>query len=494
MQPAASAREDFGNERATGHGALIAVLVIVIAIAAFLYSHRLGDRALGAAEAYSAFAASQPSIAAILAIPVSEDPGKQVFYYATLHYWASIFGFGETALRSLSVLCALAAILVLNGLGRTMFDARVGTAAALIWAFNPLAVLSAHRARMYPMLAALALAHLLTLWQARRRGGYALATVSGVLGAAAIYTHLAAMTLIVVEAGMLARDLFEGRSRTPPHFPRLEPWIALAISILLLVPYLPVLTVQSHTLVSGHWLDWIGPAHEYPSVIRAIAVGMAGAIAAWFVFGSPLNGDDGDEPLRWAIAWSALPFVAFIAGSIAIRPILHVRYLTPCLAMVSVVAAATLGRINARALRLGSFGWALLMLAIAVLVSPKPEPWREIASIVASQSPQGAPIFFESGFVFEETPPVANDGFPRGYYRVPFDFYFKGTNTRLAVPAWDSSAARETIAGAVRGAGGGWLITWKDRDAVRNEIPEVPGFHAVEKLRTADCALYRFEP
>ena len=494
MQPAASAGEDLSDRWATSGGALIAVMAIVVTIAAFVYSFHLGDRALGAAEAYSAFAASQPSIAAILAIPVAEDPGKQVFYYFTLHYWTSIFGFDERALRSLSVLCALATIVLLYALGRAMFDARVGVAAALIWAFNPTAVLFAHRARMYPMLAALTLAHLLTLWRVRRRGGYAVAIFSGMLGAAAIYTHLAAMTLVAVEAGMLARDLFEGRSRTPPHVQRPQPWIALAISVALLVPYLPVLAVQSQTLVAGHWLDWIGPAREYPSVIRAVTVALAGAIGAWWVFGTPLNSDDGDEPLRWAIAWSALPLVAFIAGSIAIRPILHLRYLTPCLAMVSVVAAATLDRIGGRALRLGSFGWAAMMLAIAVFVSPKPEPWKEIASIVASQGPQGAPIFFESGFVFEGTPPVANDGFPRGYYRIPFDFYFKGANTRLALPAWDSRAARETIAGAVRGAGGGWLITWKDRDSVHDEIPDVPGFHAVEELRTPDCALYRFEP
>ena len=131
----------------------------------------LGTDALGASEAYSAWAAGKPGVGAIVRTPVLHDPGKQVFYYVVLHYYTRIFGLSEISLRSMSAIFSLATLMLVFALGCEMFDESTALAAAAMWAFNPLAVVFAHTARMYPMLIAIALAHLLTLWRVRSRPG-----------------------------------------------------------------------------------------------------------------------------------------------------------------------------------------------------------------------------------------------------------------------------------------------------------------------------------
>src|SRR5580704_16251060 len=98
------------------------VFAITMVVAAALYFYRLGAASLGASEAYSAWAAAMPSPLAILHIPVPMDPGKQVFYYILLHYFATIFGFGETSLRTLSAIFAVVTLSILFVLARSMFN------------------------------------------------------------------------------------------------------------------------------------------------------------------------------------------------------------------------------------------------------------------------------------------------------------------------------------------------------------------------------------
>src|ERR1700688_1680985 len=145
------------------------IFAAIFVAAGFIYSFHLGTDALGASEAYSAWAAAKPNVGAIVRTPVLHDPGKQVFYYVVLHYYTRMFGLSEISLRSLSVIFSLTTLVLIFAIGCEMFDDNTALAAAAIWAFNPLAVVFAHTARMYSMLIAIALAQLLTLWRVRQR-------------------------------------------------------------------------------------------------------------------------------------------------------------------------------------------------------------------------------------------------------------------------------------------------------------------------------------
>ena len=177
-----------------------------------------------------------------------------------------------------------------------MFDDNTALAAAAIWAFNPLAVAFAHTARMYPMLIALALAQLLTLWRVRMRPSVSGAILCGVTGAALLYTHLGGILFLGAGVAMLLRDYIRGQ-RNPMA------WLAMAITLVLFVPYVPIARAQSETLLAGHWLDWIGTAYEYP-------LGDQSSDCAWerprsptgsFLAASAQSDSDEPTPLDWRV-------------------------------------------------------------------------------------------------------------------------------------------------------------------------------------------------
>src|SRR5208282_3179473 len=409
------------------------------------------------------------------------------FYYVVLHYYTRIFGLSEISLRSMSVIFSLMTLVLVFALGCEMFDDNTALAAAAIWAFNPLAVVFAHTARMYPMLIALALAHLLTLWQVRERPSAPRAASCGVVGAALLYTHLGGILFIGAGVAMLVRDYVRGR-RNPMA------WLAMAITLALFVPYLPVARMQSETLIAGHWLDWIGTAYEYPLAIKIVSAAGAAALAIWFVIGTT-TGSDRDDQLSWLGVWTILPGLMLAAGSIVIRPMFNLRYVAPSTATFALAVAAGIAGASVKWRNLLAAGFALVWLIMLPFDKPKAQPWRDFARQVTVDSGGSEPVFFEAGFVIDDPAnDLPNGGFPFGYYSVPFNYYFSGANPRIAIPGFDTTAARMTIEERVSSARGGWLVSWKDSDAVSSELPDPKSFSVVERFRGDHLAIYRITP
>lgn len=462
------------------------IFVTIMVVAAIIYSYRLGTDALGASEAYSAAAAAKPSVGAIVRIPVMHDPGKQVFYYVVLHFFTLVFGLREVALRSMSVVLALVTLVMIFAVGREMFDEATAVAGVAIWAFNPLAVVFAHLARMYPMFITVALAHLWTLWRLRRNPSTAGAIVCGGLGAAMPYTHLAGMLIVGAEAAMLVRDWVRGRRDSAP-------WLALCVTIVLFVPYVPTAASQSRDLVYGHSLDYLGTPYDYSLAAKLIIALLAAIVSLWLVFGRKLE-PDSDEPIRWLLSWLVIPGLAFLTGSVIVHPMFNPRYLAPEIAASAVLIAGSISIISPKWRNLVTASIALVCLMTLPFDRTEPQPWREIARQVG-RSGAAEPVFFEAGFVSNsQTADIPNTGFPFGYYSVPFDYYFNGTNPRIAIPSFDPASARATLEERISSAGGGWLISWKEDGAIDSELPDPKRFHAVEKLRAEHLAFYRITP
>jgi mannosyltransferase len=463
------------------------VFALTIAMAAALYFYRLGAASLGAAEAYSAWAAAMPSPLAIIHIPVPLDPGKQVFYYILLHYFTGVFGMSETSLRLLSAISALVTLAVLFVLARSMFNDTIAASACVLWALNPAIMLLSRRARMYPMFAAIALTHFMLLWQVRRRPTWLKTSACGFLGALTLYTHLAGLLLLGTEAAMLVRDCLRGRRDAPP-------WIALAIALALFLPYIPIFSLQSQALLSGHWLDWMDAGYRFNLVEKVVATVLAIAAAAAIIFG-PNNEGNNDEPIRWCLAWGALPLVALLAGSVIVRPMFQIRYLIPCVAMIALILARAIERLGSKRRNLVVAGITLVFLFLVPIKEISFEPWRDVASLISAQSRPNQPVFFESGFLFFDRPNgVANPGFPSGYYRNVFDYYSHTANPRVAVPGWDSAAARNLIADRVNAADGGWLVSWKYAPDARAELPDPALFRIKQVADYNLVAVYQIQP
>jgi 4-amino-4-deoxy-L-arabinose transferase-like glycosyltransferase len=459
------------------------IFAALFVAAGLVYFFHLGANALGASEAYSAWAAAKPGVGAIVRTPVLHDPGKQVFYYVVLHYYTQIFGLSELSLRSMSAIFSLVTLALVFALGCEMFDESTALAAAAMWAFNPLAVVFAHTARMYPMLIAIALAHLLMLLRVRSRPSIMGGIGCGILGAAMPYTHMAGLLILGAEGAILLRDLSRGKRDTIA-------WMAIVLAIALFLPYLPVAIRQSQDLIYGHWLDYLGPPYNYPLAGKLAAGLVAAGATSWLVFGRTVE-RDGDEPLRVLVAWIGLPALAFIVGSVILHPMFNPRYLSPGIAASSLLIAAAIGAWSAKWRNLLAAGFVVACLIMLPFARSKPQPWRDLAGQVAGGG-ASEPVFFESGFISNaNTANVPNGGFPFGYYSVPFDYYFSGANPRIVIPGFDAAAARMTIGERVSAASGGWLVSWKDRDDVKSELPDASRFRVVETYRQPHLAIYR---
>jgi hypothetical protein len=438
--------------------------MILLLAAAVVYSSGLG-RTLGASEAYSALAASQPTVDLVARKAMTLDPGKPVLYHLVLHYFSACFGPGEASLRAMSVIFGLSSVALLYLLADELFGPVVALAAALIWAFNPLAVLFADWARMYSMFIALTLAHLLFMAKLRRNPSTGHSVICGLLGAAMLYTHLGGVLILAAESAMIVRDFWvRGKSNS---------WPAVVIAIALFSPFIPVAVTQSQSLLFDHWLDWIGAQRPQLSFgVKATLVLAIATAGLWFVFASR-SSEERSEALRWCMAVALMPILLMVGASVLVRPMFQVRYLAPCWALSAVAIAFAVDAMGTRLRRLGVLAITGLFVAlIPFYQNAGTDPWRDIARQVDTSAAPTEAVVFEAGFFGpDHTIGGPASGFPDGYYRVPFDFYFHAANPRTAVPASDPRAARRQISDELDKAGGVWLISGKKLSEAMNEVP-----------------------
>ena len=136
------------------------------------------------------------------------DPNMGL-YYVLLYGWAKVFGHGEVALRSLSVIFGALCVPALAGLGRRLFGGAVGLLAALLLAVNPFLIQYEQTARGYALV--VLLVTLSSYFFVRElqepspagRRGYVLCS------AAAVYAHYFAV--YVLAAQFLTLLVLDGR-------------------------------------------------------------------------------------------------------------------------------------------------------------------------------------------------------------------------------------------------------------------------------------------
>ena len=219
------------TRRAVAVGGLLALL----ALSLWLRSRAL-DGALWIDEAISHGIASHP----LAEIPgVLRQDGSPPLYYVLLHGWLELFGNGEEALRSLSLLAALLTVPAAFWAGTVVGGARAGWLAAVLAALNPFLTIYAQEARMYSIVALLSVLACGSFvrgfvddvpWQ---RALFALEL------ALLLYTHAWA---IFLGLGFAAAAVYQFRGRLRDA---LLPFVAAAVAF---APWVPTLVDQArHT-------------------------------------------------------------------------------------------------------------------------------------------------------------------------------------------------------------------------------------------------------
>jgi len=239
----------------------------VLILAAAVRGHQLDRQSLWFDEAWSAYAASRSSLAAALAA----DPTNQPLYYGLLHVHVRLAGDSEFALRYLSLLLGVLVVALCGRLACRLAGARAGRWALVAAACAPLLWWSSQEARMYSLLAVLALCAALA-WHALRAPpaghGWWVALVGAEAGL--LYAHntgpLAVAWLNV--ATMASWALRRGSG------PAWRPWLAAQAAALAL--WTPWFLTRFADLAHANRLLGAGPSLDWPTAARTWGAYWAG--------------------------------------------------------------------------------------------------------------------------------------------------------------------------------------------------------------------------
>jgi len=193
-------------------------------------------------------------------------------YYTLLHYWIRFLGISEFALRALSCLFSLGALLALYMLGRRMFNERISLYAVAIMAASAFQLWYAQEARSYAMFLCCASVSTLMLMQAVERLRFRDWAVFCLVSIIGICTN---QFYFVTLATHLAFILFFHRRRA------LIPFL-LCFYLVALVAFLPHMRQfirEFNHVWYGFWIETPRPVH----LLASLGTLLVGYNAAFFI-------------------------------------------------------------------------------------------------------------------------------------------------------------------------------------------------------------------
>jgi mannosyltransferase len=261
-------------------------------------------------------------------------------YYFFMHFWTSLAGSTDVALRLPSIIAMAGAVAVAGELGGRLFSPLVGVMTGLFLCLLPNISNYAFEARPYAFACLFSTLAFLLLYRAlerprlRRWLAYGLAVVF--LG----FSHVVALTTLAAHLGVVAfrlRDRWSWRLAAP--------WSgAVCAALLVLTPMAWLGLRQQHEQIT-----WVPPLTT--ATLRAAPGDIAGSVpAGWLVVGLALIAAwRPRRHLAEVALLAAAPVITVAAVSVIGSPLWVPRYLLVVLAPTAMLAAtATVGALTVR--------------------------------------------------------------------------------------------------------------------------------------------------
>jgi len=410
------------------------LILLVLALAAFLRLFELGTNSLWLDEVYQVDVSSH-SWGAIIRSCIYSDTHPPL-YYLLQHLWIILFGQSEAAVRSLSACLGILSVLVLYYLGRELFNRTVGLIASLFLAISWFAIYFSQEARPYSLLLALTLLSFLFFVKALKSEKTRIRYVALYAFASILlcYTHLYGLFVIATQALFLflyRRSYAKGKAAL---------WYALAITVLSFGPWIYVLaTKTSQTGIAGlSWLPMPSAGLVGDTLLKLIGT-YPTSIVLLLLF-LPLCVIGMSYPRKYPgqrrfegisqtlrdmdvhisvvqpgtallLLWFFVPLVLSLFISWAITPIFWSRYLIGILPALYLLAACGINNLYSTARvytsRPGLVPGVFLALVVIVTIpglygyysSPQKEQWRDVAALVQQEStPADAIVVYPDGY------------------------------------------------------------------------------------------------
>jgi len=213
-----------------------------------------------------------------------EDCGGFV-YGLVMKLWTSVFGYGETALRTPSVLFAAATSLVLLQIGRGLGNLRAGVCMAACGMLHPVVICWSRQARAYSLEVLLTAAYLAIILAYARTGGRMRAVALTIVGALLALTHVFGVFVVIGGTLFLLALRFE-RSAAESGLPARRSLAPSIIAGLLLGCWMFAMQSRVKQNLDSFWIDG-SPAEKYLDVLRQL-MPFYGAVALLVAAGAGL--------------------------------------------------------------------------------------------------------------------------------------------------------------------------------------------------------------
>jgi len=392
------------------------LLLLIVAVGAYLRFHMLGVRSLWPPECFSVLLAWQPWPMFLRTMWWGE--ANMAFYYFLLRGWV-LLGDSEVWLQGLSALLGVLTIPAVYALGKRFLSRNVGLVAATLLAVNSSHISHSEQLRSYSLWVLLAVlltySFLILIESPHRKALWLLYILLAVL---LFYTQVFGIFLLC--AHWLA---------VMPRIRRLgvrKILLTFAAIGILCAPMAVVMLTQN----KGQ-LDWVPPVsiagfwEVFRNIVGTDALGrhdlaatvlltalyvVAWIVAIWGIFRSG-NDRTGHATARTTVSvlfWSLVfPIVAISALSF-VKPVLYPRYLLMCVPAAVLLAGQGLVTMEQRVTR-GRLVFSTALLAMIVLalfgahrfdteLRTSGNDWRSVSNyILEHQEPGDAIIFYTFG-------------------------------------------------------------------------------------------------
>ncbi|MGB2787585.1 MAG: glycosyltransferase family 39 protein [Candidatus Saccharimonadaceae bacterium] len=178
-------------------------------------------------------------------------------YYWLLKIWQAMFGNSELALRSMSLVFVVVAMVFVYLLIRKMFDRRAAGWTMLFMVLSPMLVRYSEEARMYGLLMAIVAAATYVLVNATEKSTRAKWITYGVLVSLGMWTHYFTALIWLAHWAWRYISVRTGkRAKTRKAFFSREWILAHVVAIALFLPWLPVMLKQMLGIqATGFWIS-----------------------------------------------------------------------------------------------------------------------------------------------------------------------------------------------------------------------------------------------
>ncbi len=197
--------------------------------------------------------------------------GAPPLYYFMLHVWTGVFGSSNFAVRSLSGILSVAALVPMWFAGRRIAGRSGAWIAVLVMASSPFAIQFGTEARMYSLVMLLVVLGYLAVRRLLERPSLGRQTVVALITGLLLYTQYWSLYLVAVVGALMVWQAWRGRDPDQRH----AAWsgiVAIVAGVITFLPWLPTFLYQSkHT--GTPWGDPIFVTASFAFAVRDFAGG-----------------------------------------------------------------------------------------------------------------------------------------------------------------------------------------------------------------------------